>query len=297
MAKRKDAIALFEVMRTANQKSRPSAPVPLWLKKQQAQAAAQEPLADAVADDQAVPVVQAPRAANAAQEAMAISSDEAAAQPAEPAKQPETPEPTVLPVAAKAVRPSGKALSGWFSAGLPIFAREGSGFVLRLSQAGWLVVAAAAVLVIAGAFFGGRWTARLAGTQLAGSGLHDPLEGSLGGQGAGQAPLGNPPALKREADKDYLVIKEMPGSSEEHLKEARAFLKFLEDNNELATVNQYSSGSRNYFIWSLRGFASQHDKDEFVKKIESLPKAASYGLRYKGQPIFLKGSRDKSAGE
>ena len=297
MAKRKDAIALFEVMRTANQKSRPSAPMPLWLKKEQAEAAAQKPLADTAAESQATPVVQAPQAQNAAQEAPASRSDDAAAQPVVPAEQPEPSLPVAPQPAAKRAKLFGKIMAEWFSTGQPICAREGRAVALRFSQAGWFAVAAAAVLVIAAAFVGGRWTASSAGQHQSGGASAETAEGSLGGQNGGQVLLGNPPVLKREADKDYLVIKEMPGSSEEHLKDASAILKFLADNGEPATVGQYSSGSRNYFIWSLRGFASQHDKDEFVKKMESLPKAASYGLRYKGQPVFLKGSREKGAGE
>jgi hypothetical protein len=124
MAKRKDAIALFEVMPTAGRKAEPAA---------ETDAQAGQPDADAKVpqQEQAQPV---PVVAPVRQQADAPKKASAGAKPA----------------------------MRWLTSGEPIYRADGAGFAIRLSQAGWVLAGAVLVILLAGAFAVGRLSVRSA---------------------------------------------------------------------------------------------------------------------------------------
>ena len=264
MAKRKDAIALFEVMRTGSKKAESAAEaVDRMNDPARAQVAPQAPA------QQAAPPVDVPPAA------------------------------TPVPPAAAPVRVprvgGARPMRHWLSSGEPIYRADGEGFAIRLSQAGWVVAAAVLVIVLACAFAGGRWSVRPPQQQgQADSGTE--LVSPAGAPDLGPMPL-PPPLSADKAENWYLVIQDMQGKDPKLEKDAKALVEFLKSAGYPAKAYQFKGGSMHYFVRSEKGFASQSDPQalKYAEEIEALPKKytipGGYNFAQDGKPWFISGEK------
>ncbi len=100
-----------------------------------------------------------------------------------------------------------------------------------------------------------------------------------GGGGPSGKGVANPTGADRQKGKWYLVIQALGGRTPEDLKEAARIAAFCKAHGEPATVAEYTtprSGKQRYIVWSLRPFGfSGKPSDEalaYARKIEKLGK-------------------------
>lgn len=156
----------------------------------------------------------------------------------------------------------------------PIVSTATGRLTLSLNYVSCMVVALAMVLLLALAFGLGRWSARSAAQDVAGT--------EQGSQQ--QAAKANNPAspverqvLPREAGKYYLVIQGVRGTTPEHKADADMIVQWLTKQTVKAETRELGGRSRQYIVLSFDGFDSA-DSDKakgFVKTIEEL------GRRYR----------------
>ena len=135
----------------------------------------------------------------------------------------------------------------------PLLAIAGQRLQFSLNYISCLILAAALLVLLGGAFWLGRKTApappdpdRMPAEFRAGL-----LDGQTGpGQQHSELP-------RRIPGKYYIVIESMEGATEQHLKEANRIAEFCITKGEPAEVRTYRS---RYVVWSLTPFDSPNDE-------------------------------------
>lgn len=247
MAKRKDSIALYEVIgKSREARAQAGLNIPAWMGRHRSM-----PLATVVTPAAAEAPVAAERRASAAVD----QRDTMTLQPS----------PVVV------TTPIG---------GEPVVSISGGCLRLSLNYITCVAVGVAMVLLLAGAFLLGRAMSPLPGT--ASQADENQAQGQPAGEpsGAKSTAAAEPP---RQAGKYYLVIQGMSGMTEDLLAEARNIEKFCKAKGEQVSVNRYMGNPRQYIVLSATGFDAPDSPDvaKYVDVIETLGKAyQNQGGRY-----------------
>jgi len=181
----------------------------------------------------------------------------------EPAEKPPSPGPVKI-----VAQPAGQ---------LPVFTAGGR-LRLSLNYTSCVVVAAALIILLAGAFVLGRLSA--AGSAVQGEisisqkvPLRPDVVDDVPGQNA-------PP--KRQDGKYYLVIQALEGAGPQDLTEVRRIAEYCRSHGEPAEVKTFTSprsGKRRYAVWSLTALESDRD-EKATKHAEAIEQM---GKRYFAQ--------------
>jgi hypothetical protein len=155
---------------------------------------------------------------------------------------------------------------------------------VSLSYVSGALVVLALVVLVAGGFALGRWSAPgLPAAIPDGQSLREktPLGRHVLGKANPVTPGDNakaPPAPSaRQKDKYYLVIQFLPGLSQKDMDNAARIAAFCDAHGEPATVARFThpgSAKQRYIVWSLRPFGEQDSPEAlaYAQKIEDLGK-------------------------
>ena len=252
MAKKKNAMALFEVISKTRDKNPGSeVTVPNWMKPGHQDQAPQDQAPDVEAPEAQEPAPPEPEA----QTQTPASQTEVASPEAEAPNAPALPTTSTWEPRRS---PEGPKMSD-----LPMLSTDGGRLTLSLNYVSCMVVSMGVLLLIIGAFVLGRVTA--------------PDSSPPAGASTGK------PVVKRQVGKYYLVIQTLDGRTPEARVEADRIVKFCSANSEPSEVKLLD---KNLIVWSLTPFDSAKSEEViahalFVQNELGAKYARKFGSKYK----------------
>lgn len=245
MARKKDAMALFEIIsKLRDKRTEPKVAIPKWMLRRRTDEPAEEtPPEDTAAETD----VQEPSAPQPTQD-----ESEAA----------EAPQPQ--PIVDAQLVPEAQEAEG----GKKILVIEDRRVNLSLSYVGAGVAVTGVLVLLLGAFLAGRYSAPGGQTAAVGPGGGGPSskkEAPGKGEGPHKGTPGKPvkggkkppaPAAVLQKGKFYLVIQHLMGSERDAREDGDKIVKFCGDNGCPAKImrQRRSSGQYMYMVWSLKPF-------------------------------------------
>ena len=284
MARRKDAMALFEIIsKHRDKRTQPKVAVPKWMQRREPDEAAEEtPPQNAApeADVQEPPAQPPPQPQE--QEPPATQPPQEEPEPTPPIKR--SPPIVDAELASEAQATASTEAEG---RGKCLVIEDGH-VNLSLSFVGAGVAVTGVLVLLLGAFLVGRQTAPGVRTASLGPGdIRPPSQ--IGRDATKKGPAQGPPAKVAKgpkkpaptttalrAGKFYLVIQHLTGSEREVREDGAKIAKFCTDNGVPAKIMQkrQSSGKYLYWVWSLQPFDGLTDPaaTPHAEKIDELGK-------------------------